>query len=162
MTIITLEPWEYVHACNVGIARFVANWGKQDAPHYKKELMEDDRTATVAAAICELAVAKATNRFWSAHVWAEEDHNKYRDVPDVGRNIEVRRVRTGNTVAIRKRQLGKGLVIFAAQPEVPEFINVDIWGWLDHDSAWELAEPSHYAPETTRLLSREYLTKDLP
>ena len=59
--IIQLEPWEYTHACNIGIGRYTANWGKQDAPHYKKALMEDDRTATVASAICELAVAKATN-----------------------------------------------------------------------------------------------------
>lgn len=161
MTIITLETWEYVHACNVGIARFAANWGKKDAPHYRKELMEDDRTATVASAICELAVAKATNRFWSGHVWAKEDHAKYRDVPDVGRNIEVRRVRKGNTVAVRKHQLGRGLVLFAAQPEVPEFINVDIWGWLEYDKAWELGEPAHYAPETTRLVNRSHLKTEL-
>lgn len=156
--IINLEPWEYVHASNVGIARFAANWGKQDAPHYKKELMEDDRTASVAAAICELAVAKATNRFWSGHVWAKEDHKKYKDVPDVGSNIEVRRIRKGETVAVRKHQLGKGLVLFAAQPEPPEFTTVDIWGWLNYDAAWDLAEPAHYEPERVRLLHRSQLT----
>jgi hypothetical protein len=155
--IIMLEPWEYVHACNVGIGRFAANWGKGDAVHYKKELMEDDRTAQVASAICELAVAKATNRYWSGHVWSKEDHRKYKDVPDVGTNIEVRRVRKGNTVAVRKHQLGKGLVLFAAQPEAPEFIQVDIWGWIKYDEAWELGEPAHYAPETTRLLNRTHL-----
>ena len=146
MTIITLETWEYVHACNVGIARFAANWGKEDAPHYKKELMEDDRTATVASAICELAIAK----------------HKYRNFPDVGKNIEVRRVRKGNTIAVRKHQLGQGLILFAAQPEVPEFINVDIWGWLEYDKAWELGEPAHYAPETTRLINRDLLKTELP
>jgi hypothetical protein len=157
IVIIELEPWEYVHASNVGIARFAANWGKKDALHYKKELMEDDRTATVAAAICELAVAKATNRFWSGHVWSKEDHRKYKDVPDVGRNIEVRRVRKGTTVALRRHQLGKGLILFAAQPVAPEFMTVDVWGWIDYDQAWELAEPSHYAPETTLLLDRIHL-----
>ena len=155
--IIQLEPWEYTHACNIGIGRYTANWGKQDAPHYKKALMEDDRTATVASAICELAVAKATNRYWSGHVWTKADHNKYRDLPDVGTNIEVRRVRTGNTVAVRKHQLGKGLVLFGAQPEPPEFTQVEIWGWLDYDQAWELAEPSHYEPEKVRLLDRKHL-----
>lgn len=156
--IITLEPWEYVHACNVGIGRFAANWGKADAPHYKKVLMEDDRTAQVASAIAELAVAKATNRYWPGHVWSKEDHHKYKDVPDVGSNIEVRRVRSGNTVAVRKHQVGKGLVLFAAQPEPPEFMQVDVWGWIHYDQAWELGEPAHYAPETTRILNRNNLT----
>ena len=155
--IVHLEPWEYVHASTVGIGRFAANWGKQNAPHYKKELMEDDRTASVASAICELAVAKATNRYWSGHVWPKGDHNKYKDVADVGKNIEVRRIRKGNTVAVRKHQLGKGLVLFAAQPEPPEMMSVDIWGWIDYDKAWDLAEPAHYAPETTRLLHRSHL-----
>lgn len=158
VVIVKLESWEYLHACNVGIGRFTANWGKDDAAHYKKELMEDDRTATVAAAIAELAVAKATNRYWPGHVWDKNDHKKYKDVPDVGTNIEVRRVRKGNTVAVRKHQVGKGLVLFAAQPEPPEFTQVDIWGWIRYDDAWELAEPAHYAPETTRLLHRDHLT----
>lgn len=158
--LITLEPWEYIHACNVGIGRYAANWGKNDAAHYKKELMEDDRTAQVASAICELAVAKATNRYWSGHVWAKEDHKKYRNAPDVGTNIEVRRVRKGNTVAVRKHQLNKGLILFAAQPEPPEFTQVEIWGWIKYDQAWELAEPAHYAPETTRLVDRKHLNTE--
>ena len=155
--LITLEPWEYEHAHNTGIRRYTANWNKQNAPHYKTERMEDDRTAQAAAAICELAVAKATNRYWSGHVWTAQDHNKYRNIPDVGHNIEVRRVRTGNTVAIRKHQTGKNLIIFAAQPQPPEFTQIDIWGWLQYDKAWELAQPSDYSPETTRLLHRKHL-----
>ena len=155
--LVALEPWEYVHACNVGIARFAANWGKNDAEHYKKELMEDDRTAQVASAICELAVAKATNRYWSGHVWHKSEHAKYRDVPDVGANIEVRRARTGNSIAIRRHQLGKGLVVFGAYAKPPEFREVEVWGWLDYDQAWELGMPSRYDEENTRLLSRDLL-----
>jgi hypothetical protein len=158
--LITLEPWEYIHASNVGISRYAANWEKNDAPHYKKELMEDNRTAQVAAAVCELAVAKATNRYWSGHVWTKETHNKYRNTADVGKNIEVRRVRKGNTAAVRKHQLNKGLILFVAQPQPPEFTQVEIWGWIDYDTAWELAEPAHYAPETTRLLDRKHLTTE--
>lgn len=156
--IVVLEPWEYVHACNVGIARFAANWGKGDAPHYKKALMEDDRTAQVASAICELAVAKATNRYWSGHVWHKSEHSKYRDVPDVGTNIEVRRVRTKDSVAVRKHQLGKGLVLFAAYAEPPEFREVRIWGWMEYDEAWELAlQASYDSSGNTRLLPRHLL-----
>ena len=60
---VELTAWEYEHACDVGIRRYTANWGTFDAAHYSnKALQEDNRTAQVAAAICELAVAKHTNR----------------------------------------------------------------------------------------------------
>ena len=155
--IINLEPWEYQHACTVGIGRFTSNWGLQDAEHYKPEVMEDNRTAQVAAAICELAVAKATNRYWSGHVWHKSDHAKYRNMPDVGNNIEVRRVRNGNSIAVRKHQLGMGLILFAAQPVAPEFTQVNVWGWLEYEKAWQLGVPALYAPETTRLVHKTNL-----
>ena len=61
---IELEPWEYEHASQVGIRRYAENWGKADAKHYDHFRMEDNRTAQVAAAVCELAVAKAINQYW--------------------------------------------------------------------------------------------------
>jgi hypothetical protein len=154
-TLIHLDPWEYEHAADVGIRRFTANWGKQDAAHYDKARMEDDRTAQVAAAICELAVAKHTNRYWSGHVWHASEHHKYRDAPDVGKNIEVKRVRTGKTVAVRKHQLHKGLVLFAACPEPPEFRVVEIGGWEWVDEAWAKGRPSDYSPNDTRVFDIE-------
>lgn len=153
--IVQLESWEYAHAADVGIRRFTANWGKPDAPHYDRTRMEDDRTAQVAAAVCELAVAKHTNRFWSGHVWHWTEHDTYRNVPDVGKNIEVRRIRTGKDAAVRKHQVGKGLFLWAAKPFAPEFTAVEMGGWLKYDEAWELGEPSHYAPDTTRMVSVE-------
>jgi hypothetical protein len=150
--IVNLQTWEYEHACNIGIRRYTANWSKKDAPHYKKERMEDDRTAVVAAAICELAVAKYTNRYWHAHVWHASEHDRFRDLPDVGRNIEVRRIRTGAHVAVRKHQLGRGLVLWAARPEPPEFRQVELFGWMRDDEAWEVGRPSEYDPEKTRVV----------
>ena len=154
---ITLETWEYEHANNVGIRRFTANWCKGDAPHYKREYMEDDRTAQVAAAVCELAVAKHTNRYWHAHIWHATDHNKFRDLPDVGRNIEVRRIRTRKEAAVRKHQLGQGLVIWVAEAIAPELREVTLHGWLKYDDAWALGTESTYAPETTRVIKIEQL-----
>jgi hypothetical protein len=115
--------------------------------------MEDDRTATVAAAICELAVAKFTNRYWHAHVWHRSEHARFRDLPDVGRNIEVRRIRTKKAAAVRRHQLNQGLVIWVAEAHQPEFRVVTLHGWLKHDDAWELGEPSGYDPENTRVIS---------
>jgi hypothetical protein len=161
--LVTLEPWEYTHAASVGAARFAANWGKQDAAHYDKSRMEDARTAQFAACVAELAVAKHTNRFWSGHVWHASEHRKYRDVADVGHNIEVRRVRTPNrNPAVRRHQVGKGLVLWAAYPVAPEFRTVEIWGWLPYDEAWELGTPSQYDPQNTRTVARGLLHNDPP
>lgn len=155
---ILLTPWEYDHAVRVGTQRIVANWKRPNAPHYDKSRMEDDRTAQVAATICELAVAKHTNRYWHAHVWHPLDHRFYADLPDVGMNIEVRRVRTGNNVAVRRSQLNRDLVVWAAHPLGPEFRRVELLGWMKYDEAWEAGEPASYDPEKTRLVPIERLT----
>jgi len=154
---VDLRPWEYEAASDVGIRRFTANWSKRDAPHYRREVMEDDRTAQVAAAICEIAVARATNRYWHGHVWHATEHNKFaHTIADVGKNIEVRRVRDPqkNDVAVRKTDLNKGCILFAAYPIPPEFRSVEIWGYISADEAWELAEVEF---ETYRRVHRRFL-----
>lgn len=159
MKIVQLEPYEYEWASHVGTRRYIENWHKKDATYYKKELMEDDRTAQVAAAVCELAVAKLTNRFWAGHVWTAAQHDSYKNkIKDVGRNIEVRRVRMGDSAAVRKRDLSKGLVLFVAKAIAPELREVEVWGYIDYDEAWEIGQPAHYSPDDTRLIHRDKLT----
>lgn len=159
MKLVELEPFEYEWASHVGARRFIENWSKRDASYYKKELMEDDRTASVAAAVCEIAVAKITNRYWSGHVWTARQHDSYKNkISDVGSNIEVRRVRTGDSAAVRKRDLNKGMVLFVAKAIMPELRQVEVWGYIDYDKAWEIGEPAHYSPEDTRLIHRSHLT----
>ena len=155
---VSLEAWEYEWASHVGARRYTANWGKADAPWYDAERMEDDRTAQVAACVCELAVAKATNRYWSGHVWPANEHRARRDTPDVGHNIEVRRVRTSKSAAVRKHQVGKGLVLVVAYAIPPEMREVDVMGWIHMDEAWEKGVPSSYDSEGTRLVSPQHLT----
>lgn len=159
MKVVRLEPYEYEWASHVGTRRYIENWHKKDAAYYKKELMEDDRTAQVAACVCEIAVAKITNRYWSGHVWTAQQHDSYKDkIKDVGRNIEVRRVRTGDSAAVRARDVGKDLVLFVAKAVMPELREVEVWGYIDYDKAWELGEPAHYSPKDTRLIHRSHLT----
>lgn len=159
MKIVQLEPFEYEWASHVGTRRYIENWRKKDATYYKKELMEDDRTAQVASAVCEIAVAKITCRYWSGHVWTASEHNYYKNkIKDVGRNIEVRRVRTGDAAAVRKNDLGKDLVLFVAKAIPPELREVEVWGYINCDKAWELGEPAHYSPDDTRLIHRSHLT----
>ena len=152
MIIVELAPWEYEWASHVGARRFIENWERGDAKHYDRSRMEDDRTAQVAACVCELAVAKYTNRYWSGSVWDRRDHHKYKDIADVGHNIEVRRIRTELAAAVRRHQVGKKLVLFVARPVMPEMRDVEIYGHLAYDKAWELGLPSSY-DENTRTIN---------
>ena len=154
---IELTPWEYEWASHVGARRYIENWGRNDAAHYNRERMEDDRTAQVAACVCELAIAKYTNTFWSGHVWHVSEHAKHRELADVGNNIEVRRLRTKETAAVRRKQLGKNLVLFVAKSIMPECRRVIVYGYRDYDEAWSLAVPSEYDPQNTRELGPEFL-----
>ena len=157
MLLVELLPWEYEWASHVGARRFIENWGKRDAAHYDKKRMEDDRTAQVAACVGELAVAKVTNQYWSGHVWHKSDHKTHRHLPDVGHNIEVRRVRTSTNAAVRHRQLEQGLILWVVRPVAPEFRAVEMLGWIDHDEAWKKGEPADYDPEKTRVIAQEQL-----
>lgn len=154
--IIELDPWEYEHASNVGIRRFTANWNKHDAEYYTRERMEDDRTAEVAAAVAELAVARYTNQYWPATIWHASEHEKFRDLPDVGTNIEVRRVRTRPGGAVRRWQVGRGLQLWVAKPIEPLFRQVEIWGGISYDNGWEIGEDSGFS-EDVRYVPREAL-----
>lgn len=129
--IIPILPWEYERGFAVGIGRFTANWDVQDAAHYDRSRMQVDREAQAAAAICELAVAKYTGQYWHGGVWCRVDHHKYRHLADVGEDIEVRRVRTGNAVMVRKKDAGK--IVWAARVADPEFRTVELLGNIPAD-----------------------------
>jgi hypothetical protein len=156
---IKLDSWEYEWASSVGIRRFTANWNKKDASHYKKERMEDDRTAQVAAAVCELAVAKATGQYWSGHVWPADQHERHKKKADVGQRTEVRRTRNGKTVAVRKHQVGQNLILVGCSAIMPELVEVDVLGYIDYDKAWNLGQPSDFDPDGTRYISIDYLSQ---
>ena len=143
-TVVNLETWEYEYASHIGIRRFTANWNKSDASYYDRTKMEDDRTAQVASAIGELAVAKAINQYWSASIWTAQEHDQYKYIADVGNNIEVRRIRTQNGPAVRSKDLNRGLIIFGVRPVVPEFKQVEILGWIDADLGWQMGEEKSY------------------
>ena len=154
---IELHPGEYEWAWHVGARRYIENGGKADARHYDKKRMEDDRTAQAAACVGELAVAKLTNQYWGGHVWPGNRHALVFGMADVGNNIEVRRVRTSSSAAVRRKQLEKGLILFVVRPVAPEFRAVEILGWIDHDEAWAKGEPSGYDADNTRVIAEEYL-----
>ena len=155
---ITLSDDELDQAKRVGDGRNAANTGSPDKPYYHRELMQDDETASFAAATAEAAVAKATGRQWHAKVWPPGEHWKHRDEPDVGRNIEVRRIREPNNgLVVREKDLNKGKVIFVAYP-LPEtgFRQVDVIGWLRAEDAWDLGKEAF---EETRRVPQSLVNK---
>jgi hypothetical protein len=159
VTLIVLEPHEHNAAVGVGVARFNARRDSEDKHYYDRSRMEDDFTAGIASAVCEMAVAKHTNRYWGAHVWHASDHDKYKDMPDVGTNIEVRRTRT-DFVAIRHKDVQANRVIFAASVKLPEFVEVTIHGWITAAEGWELGYPADYDKQgLTRKLALTELHK---
>tara|TARA_R110002020_G_scaffold100049_5_gene236967 strand:- start:11153 stop:11689 length:537 start_codon:yes stop_codon:yes gene_type:complete len=157
MTDVKLETWEYEWASHVGARRYIENWEKTDAAHYKRERMQDDRTAQVAACVAELAVAKTINAYWSGHVWSGNKHRQYKHIADVGNDIEVKRVRANNDAAVRRKDLGKGLVLFVVYVSEPELRSASILGWLPYDEAWTKGTASDYDPENTRTISNNLL-----
>jgi len=154
--IIELEPWEYEHAYQVGIRRYTENWGKADASYYNKSSMEEDRNAQAASAICELAVAKYTNQYWHGSVWDGRKHKKYKDMPDVGRNIEVRRVRTQSGPAVRDKDLGRNLILWGAELVDAEYKKVKLLGWIPADEGYKIGiQKTGY-----KIVPKELLNKD--
>jgi len=144
--IVHLEEWEWRHAMHVAAARTTANWKKEDASQYQgnKNRMEDNRTNNERACVCELAVAKATNRYWSGSEWPSDRHDDHKDKEaDVGTNIEVRCIRTRKAFKIKEASdVGKGRILFGTETlrtsdGKEELKTVKIYGWIAIDKAWE-------------------------
>lgn len=151
---VMLTPFEHTTAGTVGLHRFNFRRESKDADWYDRNLMQDDVRASIAACVCEMAVAKALNMYWGAHYWHTIDHKKYEAIADVGTNVEVRRIRERtNEPAIRWRDVERERIVVAAYAEPPLFIRVEVLGWIPASEGWALGSPAKYDPETTRTLA---------
>lgn len=149
---VALAEYEVEWAYAVGLRRHSANLARQDAAHYDPARMEDNIVASVAAAICELGVAKYLQRYWPASAWDSSRHKMYLEEPDVYPNIEVRRVRSGtNPLVVRRRDATRNRVMVSAYTDSRGgFQSVDINGWLPADVAWEIGAPASFDRENSR------------
>jgi hypothetical protein len=130
--IVRLERWEYEHAAHVGFSRFTANWNKQDAVYYQdKNVMEEERVASPVIAMCELAVAKYLGKYWHGSYWHACEHDKFRDLPDVGDDVEVRRVKSGMATV---RRGDRGRTVWVARAHDAECRTVEILGFVEADA----------------------------
>jgi hypothetical protein len=139
-----LTDAEVVEARLVGDGRNLANRNSKDKSYYHREKMEDDTVASFAAATAECAVARVFNAEWHAKVWPAGEHHLHSDEPDVGENIEVKRVRNpdaGLVVREKDRTLGRYVVLAYPIPETG-YTQVDVIGWIRADKGWQVGRDS--------------------
>lgn len=133
------------------LARLVAdkrnemNLARGDAPAYalNSERMEDNSVAMFASTRCEMAVAKHYNRYWHASWWAASDHGQHKHEPDVGHNIEVKRIRKRENPLLVKEQYAKENrhIVLAYAHSNPVNL-VEVIGWITAAEAWRIGEPA--------------------
>lgn len=158
--LVSLTDWEHAWALHVGTQRHEIRSGSGDAPHYDPARMEDNLSASRASACVEIAVAKYKGAYWGGHYWPVDEHDKWKWIPDVEPNIEVRRVREmNNPVAVRRRDAHADRVIVCGWPD-PTTAYQDVWlvGEIEATDGWKVGMPSEYDPDGTRLVPQGMLT----
>jgi hypothetical protein len=156
---VALDPWEMQIAYLVGGRREQANLHKTDARHYDRRRMENNLRASLAAACCEAAVAKATCCYWTMSAWDSGQHRDHRTMPDVLPNIEVKRIRDpDNPLVVRRRELKTNRLVVSAYAVPDWFEEVEVVGWLRAEDAWDVGNTAPYDPTgNTRLVNQSML-----
>jgi len=138
--LVELTDDELAKAKEVGDGRNAANANSKDKPYYDRAKMQDDATASFAAAAAECAVAKAFGVQWHGKVWPASEHWKHSDEPDAGERIEVKRIREAhNGLVIREKDVALNRYVVLAYP-VPAsgFRLVDVIGWIAAADGWNI------------------------
>ena len=159
---VRLEKWEYKRAVDVGVGRMLEREESSDMPYYDRRRMQNELNASIAAAVCECAVAKTFNRYWHGGVWTTEQHKVFKkQYGDVGHNIEVRRIRSlSNGVAINHTDTGKFIVCVMAHE--PDYRGADIVGCISGEAGWGVSELASYdATGKRRVIPIDKLLKEI-
>lgn len=144
MATIELNDSDLVLARLVADKRNEMNTGRGDAPAYARnsERMEDNTVAMYASTRCELATAKAFNRYWHASWWPAEQHHLHKHEPDVGVNIEVKRIRSPhNPLLVKEDYVTLDRVIVLAYAHTDPENLVDVIGFIPATTAWDIGLP---------------------
>jgi hypothetical protein len=112
--IVKLTKDEVRVCTNLAVERWLTKFGSVDRPNYadgkKAGRLEPEINANIRANVAEWAVAKAYNLQWSVPWYPNELHPQRKDIPDVGSNLEIRTVRTQNSIPFWKKDAGKTIV----------------------------------------------------
>lgn len=157
---VMLNDWEIDWAKHVGGQRRIINLEKADASHYDPTLKQPEEIASPASAVCEMAVAKHLNLYWDGSYWQLNQHNQFREMPDLAPNIEVRRTRTnGGECQVRLRDVLRNRRMISAHVDEQDFsTGVIIQGWIDAAQGWEEGVTANYDKKgNTRLVHSSLL-----
>ena len=125
-----------VRVCTlIAIERWLTKFGSVDRPNYaqgkKLGKLEPELNANIRANIAEWSVARVYNLQWSVPWYPNEYHKQRKNIPDVG-NVEVRTVRTKDSVPFWKKDAGK--TIFGVKVLDEEYFStVEIYGSFEAD-----------------------------
>jgi hypothetical protein len=112
--IVNLSKDEVRVCATLAVERWLTKFGSVDRPNYadgkKAGRLEPEINANIRANVAEWAVAKAYNLQWSVPWYPNELHPLRKNIPDVGLNLEVRTVRTQDSIPFWDKDAGKTIV----------------------------------------------------
>jgi hypothetical protein len=125
-----------VRVCTLlAVERWLTKFGSVDRPNYaegkKAGRLEPEINANIRANVAEWAVARLYNLQWSVPWYPNELHGQRKDIPDVG-NLEVRTVRTQDSIPFWQKDVGKTIVGVKVLDE-EYYSQVEIYGSFKAD-----------------------------
>ena len=100
--IIELNKDEVRVCTMLAVERWLTKFGSTDQPNYAQGKadgkLEPEINANIRANVCEWAVAKHYNLAWNNPWYPNALHKKRYPLPDVGENLEVRSIRTQDSI----------------------------------------------------------------
>jgi hypothetical protein len=125
-----------VRVCTLlAVERWLTKFGSVDRPNYAagKRLgkLEPEINANIRANVAEWAVARTYNLQWSVPWYPNEYHKQRKNISDVG-DLEIRTVRTQNSIPFWKKDVGRTIVGVKVLDE-EYYSQVEIYGSFKAD-----------------------------
>lgn len=134
--IVNLSKDEIRVCALLAVERWLTKFGSVDRPNYAegKRLgkLEPEINANIRANVAEWAVARLYNLQWSVPWYPNELHVQRKDIPDVGNNLEVRTVRTQDSIPFWKKDTGK-IIVGVKVLDEEYYSQVEIYGSFKAD-----------------------------
>ena len=125
---------EEVRVCTLlAVERWLTKFGSIDKPNYAQGKadgkLEPEINANIRANVCEWAVAKQYNLGWNTPWYPNALHTKRYPIPDVGANVEVRSVRTQDSIPFWGKDKNR-IIIGTKCLDVEYYSAVEIYGYI--------------------------------
>lgn len=129
--IIELSKDEVRVCTMLAVERWLTKFGSTDQPNYAQGKadgkLEPEINANIRANVCEWAVAKHYNLAWNNPWYPNALHKKRYPLPDVGENLEVRSIRTQDSIAFWGKDKEK-VIVGTKCLDLEYFSQVEIFG----------------------------------